>query len=94
MGVKLTSAELAERLRVTPETIRTWAREGRIPCQRASQRPILFDEDEVEEALKRPTRAQQQSTEKPLSIHEAGNLLFKAAKDERRARGIRVPRIK
>lgn len=48
-----TSEELASQLRVSVETIRTWARQGRIPCVRISQRPLLFDADEVESLLQR-----------------------------------------
>ncbi|MHC4399218.1 MAG: helix-turn-helix domain-containing protein [Planctomycetota bacterium] len=48
----VTSHELAGILRVTPETVRTWARRKWIPCLRASRRPVLFDLKEVEEVLR------------------------------------------
>jgi len=48
----LTAHELAEQLRVSPETIRAWARQGRIPRLRIGARPLLFDPDEVEAALR------------------------------------------
>ena len=49
----LTSEELAQQLRVSVETIRAGARQGRIPCVRISQRPLLFDADEVASFLQR-----------------------------------------
>jgi excisionase family DNA binding protein len=52
MGQKLTAAQLAEKLHVRKQTILTWARQGKIPSQRLSIRPVLFDEEEVEKALK------------------------------------------
>ena len=45
------SEELAAQLGVNVETIRTWARRGWIPVARAGRRPLLFDPDEVDEAL-------------------------------------------
>jgi excisionase family DNA binding protein len=53
MATKLTAAELAGRLRVNVQTIWAWVRQGRLPCQRLGLRPILFDEQEVEEFLRR-----------------------------------------
>jgi predicted site-specific integrase-resolvase len=43
---------LAAKLRVRTATVRSWARRGLIPCLRASRRPVLFDMDDVERALK------------------------------------------
>jgi excisionase family DNA binding protein len=43
---------LAERLRVRKETVLSWARRGWIPCLRAGRRPVLFDLDDVERALR------------------------------------------
>jgi hypothetical protein len=37
---------------VTPETVRAWYRRGWIPAFRAGCRPLLFDPDEVERALR------------------------------------------
>lgn len=48
----LTAAELAERLRVRPGTIRAWGREGRIPIVRLSHRVLRFDLNEVLAALR------------------------------------------
>ncbi|TWT43952.1 Helix-turn-helix domain protein [Phycisphaerae bacterium RAS1] len=47
----LTTAELAERLRVSPETIREWARRGDIPSVRLSRKAIRYDADAVLAAL-------------------------------------------
>jgi len=49
----LTAAELAERLRVQPETIRGWVRQGRIPVIRFSPRALRFDFDAVVKSLTR-----------------------------------------
>lgn len=46
------AAELARRVGVTTATIHTWHRRGWIPCLRAGRRPVLFDPDEVENALR------------------------------------------
>jgi excisionase family DNA binding protein len=48
----LTSREVAERLGVTPDTVRSWYRRGYIPAMRAGQRPLLFDFEAVTEALR------------------------------------------
>ncbi len=47
----LTAHELAERLRVSPETIRGWARHGLIPTLRLSPKVIRFDPQAVVAAL-------------------------------------------
>jgi len=49
----LTAAELAERLRVRPGTIRAWGRAGRIPMVRFSRRVLRFDFEDVVAALRR-----------------------------------------
>lgn len=49
----LTGRELAERLRVSPDTINLWARKGRIPVVRYSKRIQRFDYDAVATALGR-----------------------------------------
>ena len=48
----LTSREVAERLGVTPDTVRAWYRRGYIPAMRAGQRPLLFDYAAVTAALR------------------------------------------
>ena len=58
MNELLTANELAKRLRVTAYTIHAWQRQGRIPCLRASRRPVLFDLIEVEEALRQRSQPQ------------------------------------
>ena len=45
------SRTIAALIGVSVETIRAWARQGRIPCLRGSQRPMLFDPTEVIDAL-------------------------------------------
>lgn len=48
----LTSREVAEHLRVTPATVLTWYRRGRIPAFAATRKPILFDLDAVLAAMR------------------------------------------
>jgi excisionase family DNA binding protein len=48
----VTSKELAERYRVKPETVLSWARRGWIPFVRAGHRPVLFDPNEVDFVLR------------------------------------------
>jgi len=48
----LTAAELAERLRVRPDTVRRWMRAGRIPVLRVSEKVVRYDYGEVIEALR------------------------------------------
>ena len=48
----VTAGELAVLLGVTTETIRHWARDGRIPCLRVGQKTIRFDRDSVLEAIR------------------------------------------
>lgn len=65
------AVELARLLGVTVATVHAWHRRGWIPCLRAGRRPVLFDFDEVQKALRE--RAQQ---EKPSQIPDmAGRLL-------------------
>jgi len=47
----ITAKELAARLRLSPNTIRRWAREGRIPRLRPSARVTRFDFDAVRLAI-------------------------------------------
>jgi excisionase family DNA binding protein len=53
----LTTRELAKRLRVSPETIREWARRGCIPTLRLSPKVIRYNAEAVLAALS-TTRAQ------------------------------------
>ena len=53
----LNTGELAERLRLSPETVREWARRGRIPSLRLSRKAIRYDLVAVLTALsKRPAK--------------------------------------
>ncbi len=47
----LTAAELAERLKVAPDTIRLWARQGKIPVRKLSHKVHRYDLAEVLTAL-------------------------------------------
>ena len=49
----LTTEDLAERLGVSPGTVVQWARSGRIPEIRPSERIRRFDYDDVLAVLKR-----------------------------------------
>ena len=59
MGTIVNAEELAQHLKVTSATIHSWQRRGWIPCLKAGRRPVLFELDEVLQALRR--RAAQQS---------------------------------
>ncbi len=50
-----TTEELAVRYRVTVETIRAWARQGVVPVIRIGRRPLLFETDKVDRALRMRT---------------------------------------
>ena len=47
----LTTRELAKRLRVSPETVRGWARRGAIPVLRLSPKVIRYELEAVLAAL-------------------------------------------
>ena len=47
----LTARELAKRLRVSPETVRAWARRGSIPTLRLSRKVVRYDAEAVLAAL-------------------------------------------
>lgn len=51
MAEFLTAAELARRFKVSPETIRKWARQARIPVIRISPKVLRFDIQAVETVL-------------------------------------------
>lgn len=48
----MTATELAKLLRLQPDTIRVWTREGIIPAIRVTGKVIRFDFAEVERALR------------------------------------------
>ena len=57
MAELLTTAQLAKRLQVSPGTIRDWARDGRIPQIRLSQKSRRFLLDDVLAALNQKAEA-------------------------------------
>lgn len=48
----LTAAELARQLRVQVDTVRRWAREGRIPCLRISPKVVRYERARVVDAIR------------------------------------------
>jgi len=48
----VTTRDLADFLGVTADTIRRWARAGRIPCLRVGQKTLRFDRDAVLAAIR------------------------------------------
>ena len=48
----VTAKELATRLRVTPDTVKSWSREGRIPSVRVSAKVLRFNLAEVVAAIR------------------------------------------
>jgi len=52
MSELLTTSELADRLRLRPDTIRLWTRESIIPAIRITGKVIRYDPVEVERALR------------------------------------------
>ena len=53
MSTFLTDAELADRLRLRPDTILLWTREGIIPAIHITGKVIRYDPEEVEQALRK-----------------------------------------
>ena len=51
MSELLTADELADRLKVRPDTVRSWSRQGRIPAIRITHKVVRFDFDAVVKAL-------------------------------------------
>jgi len=47
----LTAEELAVRLKVRPETVKAWARSGRIPVIRFSRKVLRFDIEAVSRTI-------------------------------------------
>ncbi len=58
----LTAEEMADRLRVRPDTIKLWGREGRIPRVEISGRVIRYDADAVIQFLRRRMRERMAAT--------------------------------
>jgi predicted site-specific integrase-resolvase len=52
MGELITSNELGERLRLRPDTIKRWTREGLIPCLKLSGKVIRYDFEDVVKAIR------------------------------------------
>jgi excisionase family DNA binding protein len=58
----LTANELADRLQLKPGTVRSWAREGRIPALRPTPKVLRFELQRVLEALrKRPAKPEKEA---------------------------------
>ena len=53
MSEYLTATQLATRLQVSPDTVRSWAKAGRIPEIRVSAKVRRFDPVAVDQALRR-----------------------------------------
>jgi len=51
-GGFLTVKQVAERFRVNPFTVYSWASSGRLPCHRLSKRALRFLESDIEKYLK------------------------------------------
>jgi len=51
MGELLTAEELADRLRVKPTTVKTWARDGLIPVCRLTPKVVRFNFEAVVKAM-------------------------------------------
>jgi excisionase family DNA binding protein len=63
----LTTLEIAERLRMSPDRVRILARAGVIPARRACPRGrLLFDEDDVLAALRRAGRGAEAKAVEPV----------------------------
>lgn len=56
MAELLTASQLADRLQVSAETIRDWAKAGRIPEIRISHKVRRFDPVDVEQCLRDASR--------------------------------------
>jgi excisionase family DNA binding protein len=69
----LTAEEVADRLRVKPDTIVVWARQGRIPARRLSRKVIRFSLSEVIESLEAATLSDSDlsPTQGPGGHHES-----------------------
>jgi excisionase family DNA binding protein len=66
MGKFLTTEQLAEHLQLRPDTIRQWARDGKIPRLKLSGKVIRFNVDEVDKALSQGRRTLQTPQRKIL----------------------------
>jgi predicted site-specific integrase-resolvase len=51
----LTAEELSRRLKVSPETVRKWGRQAKIPVIRISPKVLRFDIEAVEAVLVEPS---------------------------------------
>jgi excisionase family DNA binding protein len=66
----LTAEEVADRLRVKPDTIVVWARQGRIPAHRLSRKVIRFRFDDLVAALE--CEAEQNHDREPVARASEG----------------------
>lgn len=72
MSMLLTARDLAERYHVTVPTIHAWHRRGWIPCLRAGRRPVLFEAQAVEQALRDRGRVSETVEEEVVSHQPIG----------------------
>ena len=70
----LTAEEVAQRLRIQPETVRTWARQGLIPAIRLSPKVVRYDLAAVVNAM--TTRQEEKKApgilSRPASLRDSG----------------------
>ena len=52
MSELLTAEEMAERLRLRPDTIRLWTRQGIIPAVRITGKVVRYDPEDVDRAVR------------------------------------------
>jgi excisionase family DNA binding protein len=56
MPALVDSKSVAKRFGVSIETVRAWTRQGRIPCIRVNRATVRYSLQEVEKAIEKPIR--------------------------------------
>lgn len=51
--IGLTTQEASRELRVHPNTLLTWVKQGKVPCVRLGGRKLLFSRKEIEAVISR-----------------------------------------